>query len=84
MAAVEEDVKVSVCVDCARHPSLKRAIKARPVIGTCAFCCRTDAEVRDGDDIEPMIMLIRALIRFYWDEEAYNSHWGGGNVLELF
>jgi len=84
LAAVEEDIKVSVCVDCARHPSLKRAIKARPVIGICAFCCRTDAEVRDADDIKPMVMLIRALIRFYWDEVAYNPHWGGGSVLDLF
>jgi hypothetical protein len=59
-------------------------IETRPVIGTCAFCCRTDVTVRDPDDIRPMVMLVRALIRFYWDEAVYNSHWGGDAVLDLF
>ncbi|MBU0823819.1 MAG: RES family NAD+ phosphorylase [Alphaproteobacteria bacterium] len=77
VTAVEEDPKVSICIDCARHPSLKRIIAARSVTGICAFCCRDDVVVRDTDDIEPMVMLLRALIRFYWDEFAYNSHWGG-------
>jgi len=81
---VEEGVKVSLCVDCARHPSLTRLIEAKSVAGTCAFCCREDAPVRDPEDAEPMIMLIRALIRFYWAEYDYNSHWGGGPVLDLF
>jgi len=31
-----------------------------------------------------MIMLIRALIRYYWDEHEYNTHWGGENALNLF
>ncbi len=59
-------------------------IETQPFSGTCAFCCRTNVTVRDPDDIEPMVMLIRALIRFYWNEETYNSHWGGGAVLDLF
>jgi hypothetical protein len=80
----EAEEKVSLCVDCARHPSLKEVVLARPVVGTCAFCCRTDATVRDPDDAEPMVMLVRALIRFHWDEDAYNSHWGGDDVLKLF
>lgn len=80
----DEDPKVSICLDCARHPSLKANIAARTKPGVCAFCGREDAPVRDPDDLEPTIMLMRALIRFYWDEEAYNSHWGGDNVLELF
>jgi hypothetical protein len=80
----DEDPKVSICLDCARHPSLKANIAARTKPGVCAFCGREDAPVRDPDDLESTIMLMRALIRFYWDEEAYNSHWGGDNVLELF
>ncbi len=59
-------------------------IAARGVTGICAFCCRDDVVVRDTDDIEPMVMLLRALIRFYWDEFAYNSHWGGESATELF
>lgn len=83
MTAIE-DAKVSICLDCARHQSLKANISAKKVLGVCAFCCREDAPVRDPDDLESTIMLLRALIRFYWDEDAYNPHWGGENVLDLF
>lgn len=82
--ADDEELKVSVCSNCARHPSLKKMIEADLAVGICAFCCRTDAQVRNPENTEPMVMLIRALIRFYWDEFSYNSHWGGEAVLELF
>lgn len=82
--ADDEEFKVSVCTNCARHPSLKKMIEADLAVGICAFCCRTDAQVRNPENTEPMVMLIRALIRFYWDEFSYNSHWGGEAVLELF
>ena len=78
------EVPVSLCVDCARHTSLKRIIEADNVTGLCAFCGRADARVRNPENIEPMIMLLRALIRFYWDEFEYNGHWGGDAVLDLF
>ncbi|MES0073608.1 RES family NAD+ phosphorylase [Mesorhizobium sp. M0058] len=29
-------------------------------------------------------MLLRALIRFFYDEQEYNRHWGGESVLSLF
>lgn len=80
----EDDRQVSLCVDCARHPSLKRIIEADSVIGLCAFCGQADAVVRNPNNVEPMVMLIRALIRFHWDEFEYNSHWGGDSVLDLF
>lgn len=83
VAAEDQELIVSVCSDCARHPSLKRMIEADSTIGVCAFCCRTDASVRNPQTIEPMIMLIRALIRFYWDEADYNTHFGGEDVLAL-
>lgn len=83
-AADDEELQVSVCTECARHPSLKRMIEADLATGICAFCCRTDAQVRNPENIEPMVMLMRALIRFYWDEFSYNSHWGGDAVLDLF
>ena len=79
-----EDPTPSLCVDCARHPSLKRVIHDDSVIGLCAFCERSDVEVRNPDQPEPMVMLMRSLIRFYWDEFSYNGHWGGDSVLDLF
>jgi hypothetical protein len=80
----ENEVRVSVCVNCARHPSLKHIIQADSIAGLCALCGRSDAIVRSPDSTEPMVMLIRALIRFYWDEFEYNGHWGGDSVLDLF
>lgn len=79
-----DEVRVSVCVNCARHPSLKQIIRADCVTGLCAFCGRLDATVRNPDSTEPMVMLIRALIRLYCDEFEYNGHWGGDSVLDLF
>lgn len=83
-ASDDDELKVSVCSDCARHPSLKNMIEADLVTGVCAFCCKTDAQVRNPENIEPMIMLMRALIRFYWDEVSYNSHFGGDDAPHLF
>lgn len=83
-AVDNEELQVSICTDCARHPSLKKMIEADLAVGICAFCCRTDAQVRNPENTEPMAMLMRALIRFYWDEFSYNPHWGGEDVLELF
>ena len=80
----EDETCMSLCIDCARHPALKASIRAKTVEGVCAFCCRPDAPVRDPADARPFIMLLRALIRFYWDEAQYNSHWGGDALLDLF
>jgi hypothetical protein len=38
---IDENPKVSICLDCARHPSLKANIATRTKPGICAFCCRT-------------------------------------------
>ncbi|QPO08270.1 RES family NAD+ phosphorylase [Sulfitobacter sp. B30-2] len=81
---LENDAAVSICIDCARHDSLKRTIQADCIPGTCGVCCRDDVTVRNPDNVEPMVMLCRALIRFYWEEFEYNSHFGGDNLLCLF
>jgi len=81
---IEEDLKVSICIGCARHPSLKRIIEGDSTIGICGFCGRKDVMVRNPDNSEPMVMLFRALVRLHWDEFEYNSHWGGGRLLDLF
>jgi hypothetical protein len=83
-AVEESDPRVSLCLDCARQPSLKRIIEQDSIVGLCAFCGRRDAKVRNPGNAEPMIMLIRSLIRYYWDEFEYNHHWGGESVMDLF
>lgn len=80
----EAEPRVSLCVDCARHPSLKRVIAEDSVVGLCAFCERPNVTVRNPERAAPMVMLLRSLIRFYWDEFSYNGHWGGDSVLNLF
>ena len=81
----DEEIKVSVCIDCARHESLKKVIKENTSIGLCGFCGRTDAVVRCLEDLEPMSRVFKALIRLYWDEYDYNRHFGGvDSIIDLF
>lgn len=75
---------VSLCIDCARNPSLKRCIEADATAGICGLCARSGVIVRNPANIEPLAMLLRSLIRFYWDEVDYNSHFGGNSPLALF
>lgn len=72
----------SICRDCAKHPSIKRFIADHPMIGApCGVCLRDPRvsiyEVADTSEFEKLSNLIRALIRFYYDEYQYNPHWGG-------
>jgi hypothetical protein len=79
------DINVSVCIDCARHESLKKVIKENTSIGLCGFCGRTDAMVRCLEDLQPMTRVFKALIRFYWHEFDYNRHFGGvDSIIDLF
>ncbi len=80
----DDEISISICWDCSTHPSLKRLIEQDCVIGVCGFCTRADVRVRNPENTEPMVMLIRALVRYYWDEWDYNPHWGGDSVLGLF
>ena len=81
----DEDINVSVCIDCARHESLKKVIKENTSIGLCGFCGRTDAMVRCLEDLQPMTRVFKALIRFYWHEFDYNRHFGGvDSIIDLF
>jgi hypothetical protein len=72
----------SICIDCAKHPSLKRFIERRSATGhACGVCLRDHRQIRyDVADLKcftQLSYLIRALIRYYYDEHEYNPHWGG-------
>lgn len=79
----DSEVKISLCSDCAVHSELKTLVEDDSCQGLCALCGRFDVQVRNTENLEPMIMLIRSLIRFFWDEFEYNPHWGGDSVLSL-
>lgn len=72
----------SLCEDCARHPALKRFIAANGVSGTiCGVCFRDPDEapyrVADPARFEALSNLVKALIRYDYDEIEYNRHFGG-------
>jgi hypothetical protein len=79
----QDEIVVGLCADCARHESLKRLIEEDAETGLCAFCEQPNVRIRSTKNVEPMVMLLRALIRFYWDEFLYNPHWGGDSPMAL-
>ncbi|MGB3350171.1 MAG: RES family NAD+ phosphorylase [Brucella anthropi] len=79
----EAEPKVGICLDCARHASLKRAISEKSIKGLCGLCERPDVVIGNPEDATAIIMLVRSLVRFYWHEHEYNPHWGGADPLAL-
>ncbi|MCQ1855993.1 hypothetical protein, partial [Neorhizobium galegae] len=79
-----EETAASLCIDCARHTSLKKMIAADCTTGRCALCARARVDVRNPNKLAPLVMLIRALIRSNYHAPAYNQHWAGDSVLSLF
>lgn len=68
----------SICLACAKHPSLKKFIEANGVKGRpCGICHRKDHVTSDPAKFEALSNLVKSLVRFYYDESAYNPHWGG-------
>jgi hypothetical protein len=71
-------VPLSICAMCAKHPSLKRFVKDYGAQGyPCGICHRSDLIASAPAKYEALSSLIRALVRFYYDEWIYNGHWGG-------
>jgi hypothetical protein len=74
---------LSICVTCAKHPSLKRFVKDHGATGyECGICHRSDLIASAPAKHEAPSSLVRALIRFYYDEWTYNGHWGGNQEPE--
>ncbi|WP_057469013.1 RES family NAD+ phosphorylase [Rhizobium sp. Root1203] len=80
----DDELFPSLCMDCARHPSVKKLVAQDCTKGRCALCARDDVDVRNPQNLEPLVMVIRALVRFHYDEQDYNPHWGGESVMSLF
>lgn len=82
-AAPSDTAGLSICVACAKHPSLKRFVKHHGVTGyECGICHRSDLVASAPAKHEALSSLVRALIRFYYDEWTYNGHWGGNQEPE--
>lgn len=75
---VSETEARPICIECAKHPSLKRFVKKYGTTGhRCGICRRSDLVSSAPAEYAALSSLVRALIRFRYDEWTYNQHWGG-------
>jgi hypothetical protein len=71
---------LTLCIDCARHQTLKAFIESHPgEHDRCGACLRRAPAVLvcATSERERLSYVLRALIRFYYDEDDYNEHLGG-------
>ncbi|MCK1650360.1 RES family NAD+ phosphorylase [Bradyrhizobium sp. 149] len=71
---------VTLCTECAKHPSLKRCVELHAIEGpVCGICQETGHPYRACAPARKreLTNLIKALIRLCYNEYEYNHHWGG-------
>src|SRR5690349_4472960 len=74
------DSRAAICIDCAKDASLRAFVQASAVVGpSCGICARRDVPCSRPEDHKVLSNLLRALIRFNYDEWDYNPHWGGSD-----
>lgn len=78
-----DEPPVSLCSNCAKHPSLCEFVQSDSEKGLCGVCGKNGAKVFNPDRPDELSTRIKALCRFYFDEFEYNSHWGGSSIQEL-
>jgi RES domain-containing protein len=71
-----------ICVNCVKDAHLKQLIRNEGGSGKCSLC-GTDDWVLDTEN-QKLFQLIKALVRFYYSEWDYNTHWGGDSYESLF
>lgn len=75
----------SLCLDCAKHPSLKGFIERNGAEGPVCGICQHVADVYRCCDLakkDQLTNVLKALIRLYYNEYEYNAHWGGDDEPE--
>jgi len=78
-----EDDSVSLCANCAKHPEILSLIKSDLAEGVCGICASASEKVFNPKNFQKMVNLFRALIRFHFNEDQYNRHWGGTSIQSL-
>ena len=75
------EAQLSLCLDCAKHPSLKALVEAHAATGVTCGVCHAPPNVASAAceiaQIDALTNLTKALVRFYFSEYLYNGHWGG-------
>lgn len=76
---------LTLCQHCAKHASLKGFVGRHGKIGVrCGICLNisTAPDTCDPAERKALTYVIRALVRLFYDEEAYNGHWGAEDSIE--
>ena len=77
---------LSLCTDCVQHESLKNFIRLHAgAAERCGGCLRKSPDVMICDITQRprLSYLLRALIRYYYDETDYNPHFGGDSPQDI-
>jgi hypothetical protein len=65
-----------------KHEALKRRVSIYLVEDAqCAVCRRAPSS--NPNHFREVASIVRALVRFFFDEEEYNRHWGGDSLEDL-
>lgn len=65
-----------LCIDCVKDKWLKRFVKESGIESQCCMCKKVNKHTIDVKNKDFQILL-KALIRYYYSETIYNTHWGG-------
>ncbi len=71
---------VSLCRDCAKDPELKALVESDLTDGVCGLCGSSASKVYNPARFAEARNLIRALIRFHFNEQDYNPGYGGTSI----
>lgn len=72
----------NICINCVKDVHLKQLINNKGASGKCSLC-GSDNLVLDSEN-QSFFQLTKALVRFYYSEWDYNTHWGGDGYESLF
>lgn len=78
-----DDESVSLCANCTKHPEILALIESDLAEGVCGICASHFEKVFNPKNFQKMVNLFRALIRFHFNEDQYNPHWGGTSIQSL-
>jgi RES domain len=73
-----------ICVNCLKSKELREYFQESNLdIGECLICAGIEPSIDLEEDLK-LVALLKALIRFYFNEGQYNEKWGGYNLYDLF
>ncbi|MBO6578664.1 MAG: RES family NAD+ phosphorylase [Thalassospira sp.] len=72
-----------ICIDCAKEQELRNFILFQTEQGVCGYCQTSSQNVSAKQRLPELANLIKALVRYYYDESSYNRHWGGDDIEHL-